>query len=560
MSRTHNVVAPLQEGHGLVLSMRSDLTAIRARLPDSLSAYVRACVTVDTRSLAVFRMFVAVLIVADLLSRSRNFWFYYTDDGAVSQSLAELYTTTHAVSIFFYTQDARIIAALFALHGLIAILLFIGWKSRLMLVLSFYFVISLDHHNPFVLSYADTLFRMLLFWAIFLPLGERWSVDALQRGRQPRRAVASLATAAIMVQMVFMYFVNGQNKWPSGWWHGGDAAIIVMGIDEMTFLLGDFMRNFPALLHMGGRMWFYLIVASPLLILLYGRARYPMWISLFGGHASFAITVRIGAFPYVAWLGLIAFLQPQFWRDAQRVTAALHLDGTTAWVADRGRRAGDVLADTLPGRLIDFPARDDLVRATLTVLVALAIVGLFVWPAFAFTAEGPYLDESPLPDDGPLDDVVSNWNVNQPEWSIFAGPGPRSGDRWYVIAAETSDGELLDIYNERPMSFERPGQQLQQQHDAYRKRFYMNSIRRGGQGTQVVTEYADVLCEQWEDEHGVEIERMTIYTVRERITLETIDSPEDRERRIDWVADHSCGDAPRQQLAPPEEWTDDYEY
>lgn len=526
--------------------------ALRSRLPPSIPAYLKWCFTVDTRSLAVFRIFVGILIIADVLSRARSFSFYYTDDGAVTQEVAELYTPEYAVSVFFFTSDPVAIAGLFILHALLAVVLIVGYKTRLMLALSFVMVISLDHHNPFVLSYADTLFRMLLFWALFLPLGERWSIDAIQRNREPRRAIANLATAAIMIQMVFMYFVNGLNKFPSELWHSGRAAIIVMGIDEMTFLLGNFMREFPLFLQIGGALWFHLLLASPFLIALYGRLRYPLILGLFGGHLSFAITVRIGAFPYVAILGLLTFLQPRFWRDARSVTTALnvqpHLDATA-----RGfERSGQYLGARLPGRLIRFPGRDLLTRRAITLLVAIAMIGLLVFPAFSIAAEGPYLNESPLPDDNPVEGVADNWNVGQPTWSIFAGPGPRNIDRFFVFPAQTEDGQVFDIYNERPMTWERPTQEIQRQHSVYRERFFMSTIRSTGPHRgQPAQLYAEFLCEYWADERGVNITHINMWEVRERITVATVDTPEDRSRTERRLYQHGCGDEWSQSISPP---------
>ena len=530
---------------------------LRAHLPASLREYVRSCITIDTRSLALFRMFVGVLVIADLLSRSRNFHFYYTDDGVIPQDLGQLYAGDSAVSLFFLTQDATLIAALFVLHAIVAVFLIVGYKTRLMIVLTFVFVISLDHHNRLVLSYADTLFRMLLFWAMFLPLGERWSIDALQRDRTPRGALAGLATAAILVQMIFMYFVNGQNKYPSDRWHSGDAGPIVFGIDEMTFFLGGFMQNFPAFLTMGARMWFYLLLLSPLLLLLYGRARYPMWLAVFGGHFSFAITVRIGAFAYVAMLGLLVFLQPQFWRDVRLLCVHVGVQSVIdAWYRETAR-LGQYFANRLPARLIKFPGRDEMMRVSLTVVVFISMIGIFVLPGFAMAAEGPYLDEDPFEGTNPIQDVTSAWGVSQPTWSIFAGPGPRNGDRYYVFPAQTTDGQLFDIYNERPVTFERPGTELQRQHDAYRERFFMNSVRRANHPhSSLHRSYIPYLCEQWETERGVELEYISMYTVRERITLENFDDPHNRtDIRIEEVGHYDCdGNGVHTSVALPEDY------
>lgn len=270
------------------------MKALPSRASSRLRRGVVDRVRIDTRSMAVFRIFVGLLAVADLLLRSRNFWFFYTDDGVIPQELAMARTPDHAVSVYFLTSDATLIAGLFALQALVAVLLIVGYRTRLATIVTFLGVISLDFHNPFVLSYADILFRLLLFWAMFLPLGERWSIDALHADAPRRESVANLGTAAILFQMVVMYAVNGYNKAHGDLWRSGEATVLIFGLDDMTFLLGDHLRNVPTMLELGGMLWFSLMVFGWLLLVFRGRLRGLMAGLFIGGHASFTITVRIG--------------------------------------------------------------------------------------------------------------------------------------------------------------------------------------------------------------------------------------------------------------------------
>lgn len=64
-----------------------------------LAGYLVDCVRVDTRSLAVFRIFVGLLAVADVLLWARNFSIYYTDDGIIPQELAQADTPEYAIDV-----------------------------------------------------------------------------------------------------------------------------------------------------------------------------------------------------------------------------------------------------------------------------------------------------------------------------------------------------------------------------------------------------------------------------------------------------------------------------
>ena len=529
-----------------------------ARLPQRLRRGARESVyldpgfvAIDTRSLAAFRISVGLLIVADVLLRSRNFTFFYTEEGVVPQAVAQELSADGAVSIFYYTTDSSVIALLFLLHALIAVQLIVGYKTRLATVLSFLFVVSLDHHNPLVLSYADTLFRLLLFWAIFLPLGERWSIDAVHADGRPRARIASLASAAILVQIVYMYVLNGYHKRESALWTGGEATPLIMGLDDTTFLLGEFTRNVPTLLQYGGLTWYYMLLFAWLLLLLRGRARTLLVAMFVGGHASFALTVRIGAFPYVAIAGLLLFLQSQFWEDL----TALRRHGSIGRLRAGSLRSTLIrLGEALP-RLrfgIGPETRASLARAgrvVSTVAVAIAVVSILVIPALGHLPVANSLED----DEGPaerIDDTASKLGVSQPVWTVFA-PHPRTSDSYYVFPAVTENGEHVDAYNGRSLTYERPYDELQRQYDTYRERFYMSSVRRGGPNDVVSETLADYLCSTWEDEHGETLTHLNMYTVVEDVTLETIDDPEDRDRDVRRFYTHGCGDNEPKEIDPP---------
>ena len=516
-----------------------------------LLSYAVRCIQIDTRTLAVFRILVGALIIADLVLRSQHFTRLYTDEGMVPQSLAVDQTVDHAFSFYFLTTNPTMIAVLFVIQGLIALQLIVGYHTRIATLFSFLFVVSLDHHNPLVLSYADTLFRLLLFWAVFLPLGERWSIDAIHAGRPPRQHVASIASAAILVQMIYMYVVNGYHKSTNELWTGGEATILIFGLDDTTYLFGDALRAFPPLLQAGGLLWYYSLLLSPLLLVLPGRWRMPLIVLLLGGHAGLALTVRIGAFPYVAIAGVLLFLQSEFWRDAQWAASRLRLSERAASAAAGIERIGVATARWLPS----FRLTEGIPRVVTTTVgdfaAIVAVLMVLVIPSIYSLHDEGVIDF----DTGRVGEDTRNWTaaigVRQPPWTVFA-PNPRTTDRYHVFAARTADGELLDIYNDRRFTFERPYQQLQRQYLSYRERFYMNSVRRAGFNGQATPILAEYLCNTWRNQRGIEITHIEMYVIAESVTVETIDDPANRATDRSLFYRHGCGDREPMVLDLPE--------
>jgi len=500
-------------------------------------------IAIDTRALAAFRILAASLIVADVVLRARNFTFFYTEEGVVPQSVATAMTADNAFSIYYYTTDSTVIAAFFLLTALVGLQLLVGYRTRLATIVAFLLVVSLDHHNPLVLSYADVLFRLLLFWGIFLPLGERWSIDALQADRKPRATVTSLASGAILSQMIFMYVLNGYHKTESGLWTGGEATPLILGLDNTTFLLGEFMRNVPTLLQFGGLTWYYILLFSPLLLVFRGRTR-TLFVALFlGGHATFAVTVRIGAFPYVAIAGLILFLPPSFWDDLEGLVRAGPLARLEAY-RDPLERAGS----RFPAFSYDRPTVDRIRTGVYTVALIVAVGSVLVVPALGHLPVAGFVDDDGGPEDR-IDDRAEALSLTQPSWAVFA-PHPRTTDRYYVFPAETEGGETVDAYNGRELTYERPYDELQKQFGTYRERFYMNDVRRGGPGDVVSESLAEHLCESWGDE-ATTLTHLNMYVVSEDVTLETIDDPDERDRDVRRFYEHGCGDNQPTAIDPP---------
>ena len=113
---------------------------------------------------------------------------------------------------------------------------------------------------------------------------------------------------------------------------------------------------------------------------------------------------------------------------------------------------------------------------------------------------------------------------------------------------------MLDVYNERPLTYERPADELQTQYDTYRERFYMNSVRRAAtsNGNDAHVELAEYYCTTWADEHDVDLERVNMYWITEDVTMDTLDDPDERERDVSALYQHGCGDNEPAAIYPPE--------
>ena len=160
---------------------------------------LRRRVGIDPRALAVFRMTVGCLLVVDLLFRARYLRAFYTDGGALPRSAAvDLYPALAPLSLHSLSGAAWFQATLFAVAAVFAGLLVVGYRTRVVAAVSVVLLASLQFRNYVVLNGGNTVLLVGLFVGLLLPLGERWSVDALAAREEPRRVVSGFASAALL--------------------------------------------------------------------------------------------------------------------------------------------------------------------------------------------------------------------------------------------------------------------------------------------------------------------------------------------------------------------------
>ncbi|MFC4549546.1 MULTISPECIES: HTTM domain-containing protein [Halorussus] len=488
---------------------------------------------VDARALAALRISLGLLLIADALGRSRNLVAFYTDAGVLPRAaLRESYPLLARFSLHALSGSPLVQAALLTVAVVFGLALLSGYRTRLATAGSLVLLVSLHARNPLVLNGGDALLRRLLFWGLFLPLGERWSADALRRrgapsdDAAPRRRVASVASAALLVQVVLVYTVNAGLKLRGDLWLRGEAVRYVLSLDQFTVLLGDVLANYPTLLGVVDRLWLGMLVCSVLLIALTGRARTGFVALFVGTHLGMALTMRLGLFPLISVAALLAFLPSSVWDVLESNFASPNSRGgedageSVRSPAD-SRRFGR-LATVVPSSTITRPGVPrSLSRwaSRLAPLVAACLlVALLGWNAAVLV-------------DGGSNEVAS---ADDTPWGMFA-PEPMQTDGWYVVPAELASGDRVDAFHRRPVRWDRPTD-VARSYPTARWRKYLTNVRRSEYAAQRRS-FAGFLCERWNRNRDDELTRLAVYFVAQPTRL---DGPEPT-RRVE-LGRYSCSD------------------
>ena len=204
----------------------------------------------DLRTLALFRVLLGGFLILDLCLRARDLVAHYTDFGVMPRTALVDFLSQSSFSLHMANGTAVYQAALFVLSGVFALMMAVGWRTRLATVVSWVLLLSLQNRNTAILSGEDNLVMVLLFWAMFLPLGARYSVDAslTKDDKIPANAFFSAATLALLIQGMSMYLFSALLKSDARWIPDGTAVYYALQLDYFVTPFALWFREFEGLL------------------------------------------------------------------------------------------------------------------------------------------------------------------------------------------------------------------------------------------------------------------------------------------------------------------------
>lgn len=287
-------------------------------------SYIRRILSLDLRSVALMRMGVAIIIIIDLIARSRSLIVHYTDAGALPRSsLLTLWQNKFFISLHMASGTATFEAILFIIAGVFALMLLFGYRTRLAAVISWLLLISLHARNPIILQGGDVVFRVIFFWMLFLPLGARYSLDNFF-GRLKRtyaNPYFSAATVAYIAQVMLIYIFSAITKTGYAWHEGGDAVYYALSLDQLVTSLGLWINSFPPLTTflthatLLVEMWASFLFISPIKN---GWARIIGVVVLAGMQIGFNVSLHLGLFGPIMIVITLGLLPAEFWEKIVR--------------------------------------------------------------------------------------------------------------------------------------------------------------------------------------------------------------------------------------------------
>lgn len=280
----------------------------------------------DPRTAGIFRIVLGALCAADVIRHWSYTPIFYSNDGVLTNHW-HLFKPSgpYNLSLFHAFGSAGEVHLAFALALFCHLCLMVGWHARLFAVLTFVSMTSLDNRLVMVENGGYVVVNLVTFYACFLPVERRFSVDALLRSYRERRErtaadlddrrlpasatddYVSLAAFLVVLNLAAVYFFNVVNK--SGEiWRKGETVHYVLWLNRMVTGLAVFFRKILPMWSTRGLTWLTVCVEAmlvPWILWPFARrlTRTLALVAIWGLHFVFGIMFRLGPFAWfmIAW-------------------------------------------------------------------------------------------------------------------------------------------------------------------------------------------------------------------------------------------------------------------
>lgn len=400
--------------------------------------------TIDLRSLGAFRIVFGVVLFSDLARRWVDLPFWYVNTGILpNHTLLWRPPTNNLFSLFFTVSTVQEARLGFLLCAVVYGCFLMGYRTRLAHLLALVARVSLNSRLAVLENGGDMVMDLLCLFTLPLPLGARFSFDAVaasspvEAATEDRRPTyASLAVLGLLLQFSAVYLFNASAKSGPAW-RDGSAVHYALHLDKFATWPGVWMREHLPMQAIRWLTWSTLatewiacvLIITPVFV---REARAIAVCVLPVLHLGFALGLNLGGFSFAMMSFYPLLLMPAHWSWLSRTFGSRlfpHVLRLEQWLARRLR----------PRPIVAFTAKGRAVGELATLLLIIAIAS------------------EALNDNGL---VPPELRVRQPAWAKAVIEYPRILQGWRMFSSEpsrvdsmiyvdavTAGGRHVDPYN-----------------------------------------------------------------------------------------------------------------
>jgi hypothetical protein len=322
--------------------------------------------TFDRRTLGLTRLLLGFYLLLDLVHRGRWWDDFYSSEGVCPNRWSVAKAPVRGMfSLFHAFSTPAELRVLWALMFVTFAALLVGYRTKAAQIASLVLVTSMNARVLPAENGGYIVQNLLLLWTCFLPLGDRFSIDALVASMTRRREASAaelnergvalsltqraphvtVVAAIVLLQLAAIYTFNVVHKTGAAW-RDGTAVHYVLYANNYTTPLAGALRDRvpPALILFLTWMTLAFEAAIPVALLAPIGGAWPRRFAVFmicALHIGFGATLTLGPFAWACCIFATLLFSAEDWNLAARTMR-------------RPRRACTVIVDPRSGASLLF--------------------------------------------------------------------------------------------------------------------------------------------------------------------------------------------------------------
>jgi hypothetical protein len=400
----------------------------------------------DLRALALMRMGMAALIMLDLCNRLTDLEMFYSNTGVVPlEMLFEHMWNRYFVSVHTISGAWQVQFIIFMFSFFCAVMLFIGYRTKLFTFLCWFMMLSLHNRNGLILQGGDDLMRMVLFWGIFIPWGSFYSYDAIRSpytGKDTK--IFNAAVFAYLLQICYIYAGSALLKGPE-WSKDFTALYYTYSLDQISYPITQYFYYHSDLLRYFTAVAYYFELLIPVLFFIpfqHAMFRTVAVIAIIVFHLLNLTTLFIGLFPVIGIVTVLGILPTEAMNRIEKAFSKIR-ETVAASFMGIGYAANKVIrwkAQNYELGSLHYKIR--------TALLIFLTVFIFDWNFSNLSFINSKLSDK-------FRFIGYSLRLDQ-AWGMFA-PGVFKDDGWYILEGITKEDEHINLLRpNKPLTYNKP--------------------------------------------------------------------------------------------------------
>ena len=314
--------------------------------------------SIDRRTLGLTRILLGVFLIGDLFRRTHDWLNMFGNSGVLPTELILTRPQANGFSLLHGFANNWELYALWGVIFVTYVCVLVGYKTKPAQILSLIFVASMNGRVLLIENGGYVVHSLVLLWTCFMPLGDRFSVDAMLTSLKRKRETTpeelndrrgdlepfrltmfkSLVPLVVLLQLSALYYFNKVHKYGPAWSfmsspfypdQGPRAVHFVMYADRMVNPLpADFRTHVPFFVYglmtqviLGVEMLLAYLLLTPV-AKVWSRRIACVFVNFL--HIGFGSTFTLGPFAWALCVFSTLLFQREDWELVNKVIVREH--------------------------------------------------------------------------------------------------------------------------------------------------------------------------------------------------------------------------------------------